>query len=515
MESASVESLFEEKRQSPVAIFLFIASFLRRFIRGAWALLFFFFFGRRDGETSISAFLGFIAMIAAGLALVMSVLRYFRYYYSVDEDSLNIREGVLSKKNLNLPFDRIQNINFEQKIVHRFFNVVALQIDTAGSVGNELRIDALPREEAEAIRDYILAKKREIIAEQRTETEEGEEGEVKALPEEEVFEQDELLLHLNPFDLLKVGISQNHIRTAAIIFGFAFTFTDNITELFGFDIYDYIEENAEGIAAGFLMKFIVFVGVTLVAVLGLSMFRTVLQYFNLSFYKSRDGFRLTSGLITKQEVALRKEKVQIIAWSNNPIRKLFGIYTLMIKQASAGVVANRRQAANIPGCYDEQIKEVLSSCFPDMTDDEFKEHDIHRSLMIRRFIYLGILPTIALVGLFLLTYSIQTGVAMVVYPMLVFFLLYRYQRNFKWYVGQEYIKTERGIFGRTYSVAPYYKVQTVEIVQTPFQRKRDLGNVTIYTAGGSLSIPYMEMDKARELRDYILYRVETSKRSWM
>jgi hypothetical protein len=33
-------------------------------------------------------------------------------------------------------------------------------------------------------------------------------------------------------------------------------------------------------------------------------------------------------------------------------------------------------------------------------------------------------------------------------------------------------------------------------------------------ASGSVRIPYIEHEKAKQLRDYILYKVESSQRAW-
>ena len=47
---------------------------------------------------------------------------------------------------LNVPFDRIQSVDFKRNIVHQFLNVVSVQVDTAGSKGSELELDAIEQE---------------------------------------------------------------------------------------------------------------------------------------------------------------------------------------------------------------------------------------------------------------------------------------------------------------------------------------------------------------------------------
>jgi putative membrane protein len=72
-----------------------------------------------------------------------------------------------------------------------------------------LTIDALDKQEAEELRDYILSAKSSIIGSQ---TPEDTQAETELA--------DESILHLQIADLFKVGISQNHLRSMAILFGF-------------------------------------------------------------------------------------------------------------------------------------------------------------------------------------------------------------------------------------------------------------------------------------------------------
>jgi len=247
----------------------------------------------------------------------------------------------------------------------------------------------------------------------------------------------------------------------------------------------------------------------------ITLVRTVLKNFNLQFFKSHEGFKVTSGLFTRQEIALRKEKIQIIQWTNNPIRKLFKIFTLDIKQAVAGVVMSRKQKAEIPGCYQHQVDEVLNSCFPDLKEDQFKEHAIHFSFVIRRFLYLGLIPPIPFLIAYYFSLKIQLLVMGLGFPLLVFLLLWVYHKKYSIYIGEEYINIRKGVFGTSHVVFPYYKVQAVEIMQTIYQRRKGLGNLGIHTANGTVSIPYFDIEKSRALKNYILYKVEENDKAWM
>lgn len=506
MSEEQFHQLSEPKRQSPVAIFTILITFIRRLFSMFWFILVPLVVGSNRGsifEMSIST----VAITVSAITVVGAILSYFRYYYFVDETSLNIHKGVLGKTKVNLPFERIQNINFEQKIIHQLFGVVSLQIDTAGSSGAEIKIDALPKQEAETIRDYILEQKREIIANSIQDDEDSE------IIHEPVIEKmpDELILNLGIVDLIKVGVSQNHLRTAFIIIGIGWGFMDNIEDVFKVNFFDLFLDNLEFIGSSFIIPILAFLIISFL----ITLVRTVLQNFNLRFYKSHEGFKVNSGLFTRHEVSLRKEKVQIIQWTDNPIRKLFKIFTLDIKQAVAGVIANRKQKAEVPGCYQHQVDMVLDSCFPELKEEHFTEHQIDFSFAIRRFLYFGLIPMIISLTLYFFLWKINFLVFGIAFPIVIFLFLWLYHRKYRVYVGSDFIKIRKGIFGTSNSVLPLYKVQAIESVQTIYQRRKGLANVQIHTANGTLSIPYFDLEKTRALKNYVMYKVESSDKTWM
>ena len=40
------------------------------------------------------------------------------------------------------------------------------------------------------------------------------------------------------------------------------------------------------------------------------------------------------------------------------------------------------------------------------------------------------------------------------------------------------------------------------------QRRKQLSDLYLYTAAGAVKIPYLENDKARDIYDYVLFRLE-------
>jgi putative membrane protein len=58
-------------------------------------------------------------------------------------------------------------------------------------------------------------------------------------------------------------------------------------------------------------------------------------------------------------------------------------------------------------------------------------------------------------------------------------------------------------------------VQNIIIQQNPYQWRRQLATLRVYTAAGSLIIPFISEKRAQELLDFFIYQVENSRKPWM
>src|SRR6187431_1720397 len=163
MENSS--HLYHPQRQSPKAVILILLKYIRIIIRQMWPILLIVLINPTSGKGMI------ITAIAFGIAfisLVYSLVAYTRYYFFIQNNELCVRSGVFRKTVLNVPFDRIQSVDFKRNLVHQFLNVVSVQIDTAGSKGSELELDAIELDRAEELRNIVLAYKhsrRNIVTE--------------------------------------------------------------------------------------------------------------------------------------------------------------------------------------------------------------------------------------------------------------------------------------------------------------------------------------------------------------
>ncbi len=490
-------------RQSSVAILLILLRFVKGAFRQLWPVFLVFFFNPgKEGGTPLWM-QGFLAL--GFFASIVSIVAYFKFYFYVENDELVIEKGVLRKSKLNVPIDRIQTVNFKQGILHQVFNVVSIDIDTAGSVGNELSINALRKNQAVALRDYVESQKRELLIEHADED--------ISLGKSQVPQRQELLFQLNNTDLFKIGVSQNHLRTVGLIMAFFYGFLDDIENALNIDLFKNIDKWVGEDRNAWFLYLLVGIPIFLFISFLLTLVNTMFRHYGLKFWRTDSGFKMVSGLFTKKEQSANLQKIQLIRWYVSPIKKIFKMFAVSLSQA-ASVAIGRRSSIYIPGCYEPHLNAIRRTYWQEEETLEFKQHSISKLICWRQVLYMGILPTI---GLIVWTFRIWSWLSLLwllLIP-LVYLLSLRYHRNWKYFLNEDGIRTTSGIFTMSHALLQWYKVQSVEIRQSIYQRRKDVANLTLFTAAGSVSIPYIELEKAQAIHDFVLYKVEIDTRNWM
>lgn len=502
-----MSDLTTPKRQSPLAILFILGRTLRILLRQFWVVILVVMFNSKK-QVFNSFTLSILGMALFGA--VGSILSYFRLYYYIKDDELILEKGIIRRKKLSVPLERIQSVNFKQGILHQVLNVVSIEIDTAGSAGREFSLQALAKEDAEQLRDTV-EKSRKSTSKVHAETFSDTEHLTEIIKKEK---EQKLLFQLSPLDLIKIGISQNHFRTAGIIMVFFLSFFDDLEEALDINLSKKFEEFL-GMAqdADFLPYLLIGVPFFFAVSFIITLFRTVLQYFNLKFWRLEKGFRMESGLFTKQEVYADLGKLQFVRWDSSPLKRLYKMVSVRLPQA-ASVQVSRRLSANVPGCYLEHLEAIRHAYFPDEKNHPETQHGINWRMAVRMFIIQGIFPVA--VGMLLSWNWFGSDVwSWLLWLPFALWLSIKYYKTWYWRVSEEGIRTSWGVLNRHNVLLQWYKVQAVTIRQNVFLKRRGLAHLILYTAAGAVSVPYIEIEKAQELKDYVLAKVEKDNRDWM
>lgn len=478
-------------------VFIFLVS-IRQAVRMFWALIAVLVLQRNlfDNKTVVGIVLAAILV----LLVVHSVLYYLNFYFYVSDGEFVLKKGYLRKKILSIPLDRIQSVNTKQNLIQQVLNVVSLEIDTAGSVGKELKIHALEKSFAKELQLLIRSEKKKIVVSDQAELE----GPVE-LPEK-------LILQLTPSDLLRIGISQNHLRTGLIIIAFGFQIFQQIQDLFAEKAEEYSNEfigfmsNSNWALITFLIIFFLIISVIY------SLLATALKYFDFKLLKREDTYRVESGLLNKRNVVIPHSKVQELDWETGPIKQLFSIYNLVFKQAVSG--QNRRQqVVDAPGCLSTHLELLKNDLFGEDLLSELPKIHSNPFYFRRLWMLYGWLP-VGLAAPFL--YSAGSfWITAILWLMLTAFYcrLILKKRYFK--MNNEQIRISKGAITQEWKQMELYKLQAVEFRQTFFQKRRKLASLELMNASGSMTIPYIDESMAKQLYNYMLYHTELSERKWM
>ena len=82
-----------------------------------------------------------IAVVIAGLTLVIGYLRRIATKYLITTQRLRISRGIVRKKVQETRLERVQNVNYEQGVIDRIFHVGNVDFDTAGTDDSEFRFE--------------------------------------------------------------------------------------------------------------------------------------------------------------------------------------------------------------------------------------------------------------------------------------------------------------------------------------------------------------------------------------
>lgn len=447
----------------------------------------------------------FVAIAFVGITVTLAILRYWFFRYRIEGNSILIRDGILNKTQLDIKFERIQAINTQQNIVYRLFDLVTVQFDTAGSSKQEGHLPAISVSTADALRKHIRGR-------QPAGTLPADDA--GALPVES-----HTLVRLGSADMLRIGLSSNRALIFLVLLGPLF-------EQLGDRIEQTIDEstlvnsfNSAGgslivgvtILVAMLLMFMIFLA--LVSIIG-----AFIRYHRFELCSENDVLRSVGGLLTRHEQSVNLAKIQSLRAVQNPVLRWFRRYRVRASQASSGRPGRGRQFI-VPICQPDQLailgEKVFGDEFPDVDLQPSSPmfQPIARHFIRSRLLLFGVLPSVLAV----LVYYVSLGLASLVFLVWIpacALAAWTYYRKYGFAIASNGMMLRRGFFGYQTSAFLYRKVQRISVTQTVPQARKGLATIKFFLASGSLTLPYVDYQMAGKLRDFILYKVESSRRAW-
>ncbi|MEJ7692953.1 PH domain-containing protein [Daejeonella sp.] len=475
----------EFQRQPLMAVWMHLLKTLIQFLKAGWPFLLILFLNRGDESDLLDKILLFaIPMIAFSKAIA----EYMFFQYRITPEEVQVKKGIFSRSQTALSFQKIQAVQTNQNWLHRILNLAEVSFDSPGTEEAEMKFN-LNKEQADLISGYILH--------HRIEKEEDQEEK----------HSDEMLATLSPTEILKLGLTANHFETLLIMIGIFLSFINNIRALIT-DRYGDLMAASTGQFMRYRSTFIIS-GIALIVFFAIfvTLVRTFLNYANFNLTRTAKGFSIKKGFINASLKLVPFEKIQLISWHTNWLRKPIPLYLFEFNTIGSKAALNNLRTT-IPVTSDKLLKTLTETYYPLSTDGFPNELTIHPSFVLRNCLMFGVMPAFFL-GIPLAWFYGLKGLVVIALPLYSYFYYWLYHRKYRFTHEDNIIFIHTGVFGTKKIVLKWNMIQTVNLLQNYYQQTRNLANLVLHTAGGTFVIPFISLEAAREVQNYALFKVET------
>ncbi|ELZ40024.1 membrane-flanked domain protein [Halorubrum californiense DSM 19288] len=451
--------------------------------------------------------------VGGGAAILLvtfayEVAYYRRFEYVLTEDTLDISSGVISRREREIPYRRIQNVDVSRGVLQRAIGVAAVDLETAGGSSTEGSIRYVTPEEATRLQREVQRRKsgasRSDDAGEGTATDadaiEGGRDDAFAPAEEELFA-------ISPGELALVGALSFDGRLIGLL---AFLSSGSFPVLSSF----LPETSAAaltatafvGVAALFIASWLIGAGVAFS------------NYYGFRLSRAGDELRYERGLFRRYSGSIPTEKVQTLRITDNPAKRALGYASLSIETAgyAPGQDSDSGNQSAVPIAATERVyrlaHEIESFGTPEFSRPPKR---IRWRYAIRYALIVGVLTGIA--------YGVNWYVSPSLpwYGVAALLAVVPPAAHLKWkhrgyWVGEDHLLTRNGFWSRTVAVVPYYRIQNVIDSRTVFQRRWGVATIVADTAGTSsltgsdAAAVDFEVDEAEALKETLTERLATA-----
>jgi len=428
----------EPTRLQLAAVVVWFLDDARRFILGLLAVII-----ARGGNLIATVSIAVVALA------VFEVLRYMRFTYGIDGNTLIVEGGLLNRYRRTLPFARIQSVDVVQKLRHRLLGVVELRVETAGGSSTEANLVAVTPDEAERLRPLLLG---------------GTLIPTGPPPPE--------LIRLTPGDLIVAALTGGRVAVVAVIFGYA-------QQVVGDGLLESLAGRAEDALRSAFLVTVVAIGVVVVIVLTLSVIATMLVYWNFSVRSQEGRLIIDRGLLERRRATVPLKRVQAVQMSENLLRRIFRKAALTSITAGYSPSNEEREETSmlLPIGSREQALWLAGLALDLPAPPAGRLEPGPRAALIRRLVEAIVLASpfvvvaVALAGLRGLWALLLLG------PFIA--LAWASYRALGFRLEPDYLAVQSGVLNRRTTIIPRANVQHLALSRGPVQRPFDLATLRI------------------------------------
>jgi putative membrane protein len=394
-------------------------------------------------------------MLVTGAVGAWETAYYRRYEYELTEDTFDILSGVLSRREREVPYSRIQNVSINRSPLQRLLGLATVELETAGGEGAEAALKYVSEEEANRLQDELSERKRDSTDRSTT-----------------TSEEQDLVYEITRSELGLLGVVSFDVRLLPFVVVSLSTVSQQLETFF--------------LSTGFLVATAPLAGIGLYVISAtFSGLYAIASFYGFRLWRSSDELRYERGLLQRSSGTIPLEKIQTIFISENVLKRLAGYATLQVETAGFWPGESGGSRAAVPIAKRDRIERLARDIEPyESIEFERPPKRARQRYAVRYLIGLAVLVLAAWAGTVFTQYSYPwyTVALLVVFVPIAAHLQWK-QRGYA--LLDEHVVTRNGFWSRRTDIVPYHRIQTVIASQTIFQRNRNLATLTIDTAGTS------------------------------
>lgn len=433
----------------------------------------------------------FFAVFGIGLFLfliVFSVLRWYRFTYYIEGDELRIEQGVFVRKKRYISIHRIHKIDITANILHRPFQLVQVQIDTASNSDEaEVSLRAIREREARELRQLLQQEKSAKVSEE---------------PElEQTFRQ------ITWKRLFFAGTTSGSV---GIILLALLTFLSQIEDLIPRDYFNVAFHWLVG-DGGFrifgLLAFFIF----LLWIFGIA--GTMLRYGGFRIEKGEKELFVKRGLLERKELTIPFDRIQAIGVEQSPIRQPFGYVTVFAVVAGGSFDQLEEFPVLFPMLHQREVDAFLREFVPDYSHRSINA-PLHRLPKKSVSFFIAKALVYPLLLLFILLYFIPSLYWLAIVFLLANLILSMFQyKDSGYHIKGEGLTLQRRSLNKLTLYTKKNRIQALEKRTHKLQSLFQVASVTISLIntqgmGSHYSLAHLREEEANKIAGWFSYRKE-------
>ena len=455
-------------------------------------------FGVRKSDNP--ALIPIIIAAVLALSLFFRWLGWRRFRYHVGADDIRVEKGILNRTARSIPYDRIQDVSIEQKLLARMMGLSEVKFETGGGDGDDATLRFVTLEEANRLRALIRARKAGL-------------SEAQDIPQIVEPEETETIFAMDGQRVFILGLYSFSLIIFAVLGGLAQQFDF----LLPFDLWDLkrwaglAQEsgmsvntiNGVGIAGQLILAFGAFTSLIFIG-FATGVVRTYLREHGFRLTQTSKGFRRQRGLLTLTDVVMPTHRVQAAVVQTGPIRKRRGWHSLKFVSLAQDSKEESNYVAAPLATLDEvwRIAQVAGIHPPD------GDERLRTGAALHWIIQLLLLVPPLLIAMAALVIFADTAFAstLLLSLLLVFaaFMFWCDWRKYRFGIDDQQLYLRRGWWQQRLTLAPQLKVQSIEIAQGPLARRLGLASLKFGIAGGTLEMIALPLSTAQTIRSTVM-----------